>query len=124
MQFSLESSASNLIRAWETGRVRVGEEWINGHLIVTADTIVRDWSPIDPARPGLEDLEPALALAPEIIVIGTASAMPVPDVDLMAALAARAIGVEIMTVPAACRTYNVLVHEQRRVAAALCTSAA
>lgn len=123
MQITREASASNLIRAWESGRVRVGEEWINGHLIVTAETIVRDWRPDDPARPVLSDLEPALALEPEIIVIGTAAATPMPDVDLMAELAARAIGVEIMTMPAACRTYNVLVHERRRVAAALCTSA-
>jgi uncharacterized protein len=37
----------------------------------------------------------------------------------MGALAARRVGLEIMSTPAACRTYNVLVHERRRVAAAL-----
>ena len=48
--------------------------------------------------------------------------MVLPDVDLMAALAARAIGLEIMSTPAACRTFNVLVHERRRVVAALLNS--
>lgn len=124
MQISRESSASNVIRAWESGRVRVGEEWITGHLIVAADAIVRDWRPLDPARPVLADLRPALEFEPEIIVVGAAAVTPVPDVELMAELAERAIGVEIMTMPAACRTYNVLVHEHRRVVAALCTSAA
>jgi uncharacterized protein len=37
----------------------------------------------------------------------------------MAALATRRVGLEIMSTPAACRTFNVLVHERRRVAAAL-----
>ena len=37
----------------------------------------------------------------------------------LGALAARRVGLEIMSTPAACRTYNVLVHERRRVAAAL-----
>jgi uncharacterized protein len=57
---------------------------------------------------------------PEIIVLGLATLAPIPDIDLMAALADRSIGLEIMTTPAACRTYNVLVHEHRRVVAALC----
>jgi uncharacterized protein len=37
----------------------------------------------------------------------------------MAMLASRGVGLEIMSTPAACRTFNVLVHERRRVVAAL-----
>ena len=37
----------------------------------------------------------------------------------MAAVAARSVGLEIMNTPAACRTFNVLLQEQRRVVAAL-----
>ena len=120
LQITREASSRNLIRAWDAGRVRIGEEWINGHLIVAADTIVRDWVPADPARPSIADLTVALSLKPEIIVIGVGATTPVPDVDLMAELAERAIGTEIMSVPAACRTFNVLVHEERRVVIAIC----
>ena len=120
MQITLESSSRNTIRAWDTGRIRIGEEWINGHLIVAADTIVRDWSPADPLRPAIDDLADALALEPEIIVIGMSHASPMPDMELMESLAARSIGLEIMTMAAACRTFNVLVNEERRVVAALC----
>ena len=56
---------------------------------------------------------------PEIVLLGTGAEVLLPDLDLMAALAARAIGLEIMSTPAACRTFNVLVHERRRVVAAL-----
>lgn len=67
----------------------------------------------------LEDLAAALELEPEIILIGTGEDASLPDVELMSALAERGIGLEFMTTPAACRTYNVLVHEQRRVVVAL-----
>ena len=53
------------------------------------------------------------------MLLGTGGAMLLPDVDLMALLAKRGIGLEIMSTAAACRTFNVLVHEQRRVVAAL-----
>ncbi len=120
MLITRETTPRNVIRAWDDGRVRIGEEWINGHLIVAADRIVRDWLPADPARPSIGDLAPAFDFAPEIIVIGIGTAAPVPDVELMADLAERAVGLELMSIPAACRTYNVLVHEERRVVAALC----
>lgn len=119
MQITREQSASNLIRAWEPGRIRIGEAWFTGHLIVTAETIVSDWTPRDAARVTLEDLEPALALEPELVIVGAGGGAISPDVELMSALAAQSVGLETMQTPAACRTYNVLVHEGRRVAAAL-----
>jgi uncharacterized protein len=119
MQITREVSASNLIRAVETGRVRIGERWLTGSLIVTADTIVSDWDVADPSRPTVDDLAPALALGPELVVLGIGEEGHTPDVDLMAALAARSVGLESMQTRAACRTFNVLVHEGRRVALAL-----
>jgi uncharacterized protein len=119
VQLTRESSAANLIRAWEAGRVLIGERWLSGNFIVSAEKILDDWSAADPLALSLDDLALAIELQPEIILIGTGSVMVLPDVDLVAALAERAIGLEIMTTPAACRTYNVLVHEQRRVVAAL-----
>jgi len=119
MQITRESSASHLIRAWEQGRVKIGEQWIDSNLIVTASTIVADWTPLDPGRITVDDLAPALELNPELIIVGAGINAQSPDVDLMAALAERAIGLEYMQTPAACRTYNVLVHEGRRVVAAL-----
>jgi uncharacterized protein len=119
LQFTKETSTANLIRAWESGRVLIGGRWISGNLIVSADRIVDDWPAARPDALDIVDLAAAIDLAPEIILVGTGETTILPDVDLMAALAARAIGLEIMTTPAACRTYNVLVHERRRVVAAL-----
>jgi uncharacterized protein len=122
MQITLEQSANNLIRAWEPGRIRIGEHWLTGNLIVTADTIVSDWLPANGSRIGIDDLGPALAIKPELVVVGAGTEALTPDIDLMAELAALGIGLEYMQTPAACRTYNVLVHEGRRVAAALLQS--
>ena len=119
MQITREESSNNLIRAVEPGRILIGEQWLTGNLIVTADTIVSDWRPVDPGRVTVNDLAPALELAPELIIVGTSTDANPPDVDLMAEFAALAVGLECMQTRAACRTYNLLVHEGRRVAAAL-----
>ncbi|HET7924274.1 MAG TPA: MTH938/NDUFAF3 family protein [Rhodanobacteraceae bacterium] len=119
MQLTRDSSAINFIRAWEPGRVRIAERWIAGNVIVGADRILEAWTAVEPHVLTLEHLEPALALDPTIIVLGTGTERLLPDVELMAAVAARSVGLEIMSTPAACRTFNVLLGEQRRVVAAL-----
>jgi len=81
--------------------------------------MVRDWTTTDPEQLQISDLEPAMTLEPQIILLGTGMSLTLPEVDLMAAAAQRGIGLEIMDTPAACRTYNVLIHERRAVVAAL-----
>jgi uncharacterized protein len=119
MQITREQSTSNLIRAFEPGRIRVGERWITGNLIVSAEAIVSDWRLQVPGRITVGDLAPALELKPELIIVGAGFAGTSPDMELIEALAAQAIGVEYMQTDSACRTFNVLIHEGRQVAAAL-----
>jgi len=119
LQLTRETSALNVIRAWDRGRVLIGDRWVSGNLIVSAEHVIAEWPARDPDTLRLADLTAALELEPEIILIGTGALAALPDLTLMDALAARGIGLEFMTTPAACRTYNVLVQEQRRVVAAL-----
>jgi uncharacterized protein len=119
MLLTRDGSAVNLIRSWEPGRVRVADRWIAGNVLVGNDAIVEGWTTNAAARLTIADLEPALALQPTIIVLGTGTERLLPDVELMAQVAARSVGLEIMNTPAACRTFNVLLQEQRRVVAAL-----
>jgi uncharacterized protein len=123
VQLTRETSLQNLIRAWERGRVLVGDRWIGGNLIVSAERVITDWAAEDPRTLDVDALAAALELEPEIILIGTGEAASLPNLELMSSLAARGIGLEFMTTPAACRTYNVLVHEQRRVVVALFNTA-
>lgn len=119
MQLTLDSGAVNFIRAWEPGRVRIGDRWIAGNVIVGSEQLIEAWAVAEPLRVTIEELAPALALEPVIIVLGTGAQQSLPDVELMAALAERSVGIEIMSTPAACRTFNVLLQEGRRVVAAL-----
>jgi uncharacterized protein len=119
LQLTREIPAAHVIRAWEAGRIRIGDRWIEGNVIVSADRIIPDW-PVHAANElAAPDFAAAIELAPEIILLGTGAGVLLPDVDLMGALATQAIGLEIMSTPAACRTFNVLVQERRRVVAAL-----
>jgi uncharacterized protein len=119
MQLSRDAAAVNVIRAWEPGRVRVADRWLTGNVIVSSEQLIEGWTTIDPQHLTIAELAPALALEPTIIVLGTGTDNLLPDVELMAAAAALSIGLEIMNTPAACRTFNVLLQEHRRVVAAL-----
>jgi uncharacterized protein len=119
MELARETPQANVIREWEHGRLRIGENWFEGNLIISVDRIITDW-PVDaPEQVDFASLQPAIDFAPEIILLGTGLKRLLPDVDLMASLAAEGIGLETMDTPAACRTFNVLLHEQRRVVAVL-----
>lgn len=94
------------------GFFRVGGQVLQGAVIVTADR-ARVWS-------GLEDGAALLALAGDIdvIFVGMGAEIAFLPADLRTRLETAGIGVEVMSSPSACRTYNVLVSEGRRVALA------
>jgi uncharacterized protein len=119
VHFARESLQANVIRAVEGGRVRIGEQWFSGPLIVSAEKIVTDWQPGGREELTLTQLEPVLALEPEILLIGSGPGPVLPNVELIGALAKLGVGLEMMTTDAACRTFNVLVNEYRRVVVAL-----
>ncbi|GGM11584.1 Mth938-like domain-containing protein [Pseudooceanicola nanhaiensis] len=101
------------IDGYGPGFFRVGGEVHAGPLLVTADS-VESWG-------GFEDVATLTALARQVDVLflGTgAEIAPVPAA-LRATLEEAGIGVEPMASPSACRTFNVLLSEGRRVAAAL-----
>jgi uncharacterized protein len=64
-------------------------------------------------------LRVAIELAPEVIVLGTGPNQQFPSPGLIAEVLRMGIGMEVMDTRAACRTYNILASEYRRVVAAL-----
>jgi uncharacterized protein len=109
----------NLVTAYSATEVRIAEKVVNRSCIVTADRLLTDFRPQTLAELTLADLEPVFALDPEIVVIGTGPRQHFPDTSLMGAVLSRGIGCEAMDTGAACRTFNVLVSEDRRAAAVL-----
>jgi uncharacterized protein len=120
VKFTLEPGGpANLIRGYSDAEVHIGAHRLRGSCIVTADTLITQWEPASFAELRAAHLEPILALDPEVVVLGTGPRQQFAPAEIRALLAARGIGLEAMQLGAACRTFNVLVQEQRRVAAGL-----
>ncbi len=87
-------------------------------LVVLADQVL-DWQVKSFDALTTQDFSILQGLGVEIVLLGTGARQRFPHPRLTAALARAGIGVEVMDVQAACRTYNILVAEERKVAAAL-----
>lgn len=95
----------------------VNERTLRASFIVTPAVLVEDWPVRDAATLAVRDLEPLLALDPELLVIGTGARQAFPPPETLAACLGRGVGLEAMTNAAAARTFNVLAGEGRRVVA-------
>lgn len=87
-------------------------------LIVLPDEVVTGWAR-DLNQLTAEHFDALALRAPEIVLLGSGKKLRFPSPALYAGLIKANIGVEVMDTPAACRTYNILAAEGRRVAAAL-----
>jgi uncharacterized protein len=119
MQFTQQRpDGAQLIRRYGADFIVVGERELRDSCIVSA-TRIEAWTPrsVDELTP--ESLQPLFALQPEVVVLSTGVTQKFPRAALRAEFATRKIGLEVMEIGAACRTYNVLVAEERRVLAAV-----
>ncbi|MCJ7557563.1 MAG: MTH938/NDUFAF3 family protein [Gammaproteobacteria bacterium] len=120
MQFTRESRQDiNLIRSHEPGVVRIGAKVYTSSLILSPTQIMPDWATASSEFLTLELLEAALAMEPIILLLGTGIRQVFPHAELMGQVLQRGIGLEVMDTAAACRTYNILASENRKVVAAL-----
>lgn len=88
-------------------------------LIVLPDHLIEDWPITSVSQLEVQHFENLAPYTPEIIILGTGVTHKFPDQSLLSQLIKMGIGVEIMDTKACCRTYNILVEEGRRVAAAV-----
>ncbi len=89
------------------------------NIVLLPDTIVKGWAPAGFDALVELDFARLLDYKPEIVLLGTGAIQRFPHPRLTAALSSAHVGVEVMDTGAACRTFNILVAEERRVAAAL-----
>jgi uncharacterized protein len=109
-----------VIERYGNGGFRVTGESYRGSILVLPDR-AEAWPLTTIDQLDLASLEPVLAAEPpvEVLLIGCGRAMAFIDPELRAAARARGVALEPMDTGAACRTYNVLMAEDRRVAAVL-----
>jgi uncharacterized protein len=104
------------IERYGAGGFRISGIVYSGPVLVFPDSTIA-W---EPASVSLEGLQPVIAHGEiELVLIGLGRRGAPAAPALRAALKAHGIGVEAMDTGAACRTYNLLLAEDRLVAAAL-----
>jgi uncharacterized protein len=120
VKFTLEPpSHANLIRGYSETELRIGQQRLTRSCIVTAARLITDWEPATFADLTPAHLETIFALEPELVLLGTGPTQRFATAEVRAAFTQRHVGLEVMQLGAACRTFNVLLQEERRVAAAL-----
>jgi uncharacterized protein len=111
--------SSNTFNAYGDGWVEVNAVRFERSVVVVPDRPVLDWPVADFGTLTADSFRFVLDQDPELVVFGSGDRLRFPHPRLLAPLIDRGIGVETMDVFAACRTYNILMAEGRRVAAAL-----
>jgi len=99
--------------------VTIVDRVVTRSFLLAPDRLVEDWPVADAARFDDAAIEAIVALEPEVVLLGTGPRQVFPPASARAALLRRGIGVEVMDNAAACRTYNLLAGEGRRVVAAI-----
>ncbi len=120
MHFAQDDCSSDmLIRGYGDGIITIGNQQFKRSLILTRDSLVDDWRPQHVAELIHDDFARILDMRPQVLVLGTGNTLKFPSPALTARLLQTGVGVEVMDTAAACRTYNILLSEQRNVVAAL-----
>ena len=122
MELIQDRGTGNYIDSYQAGYLEVNKTCYENSLIIAPHSLVELWAPRS-----LNDLTPAdlanlLELKPKILILGTGKTFEFPSSDLLAPFYAAQIGIEVMDTAAACRTYNILMSEEREVVVALLLS--
>jgi len=118
MKLHLEKTSLNNIQRYDNQCVVIREQIYQQSLIVMPDYI-SEWDVNGFDNLQLEHFKRLRALQPELVVLGTGLQQQFPNPELYAPLIEAHIGMEVMDRLAACRTYNILVAEGRKVLGAL-----
>ena len=110
--------AAHIVTAYGDDYVMVDGERHAKSVLVTAES-VSDWPPQRFDELAAEHFTGLASLGVDIVLLGTGKRQRFPHPSLTAALAGARVGLEVMDTKAACRTYNILVAEERKVALAL-----
>lgn len=113
----------NLCSAYGEGYVEINKIRHTRNVILLPDRLIPDWTSASFATLTEADFVQLATLAKEaelqVLLLGTGPKLRFPSPALMRPLIEANIGLEVMDIAAACRTYNILASEDRSVAAAL-----
>jgi len=109
----------NTFTAYGEGYVSVNGVRHDHNLAVLPNRLIPEWTQASFDSLTLADFELLAGLGAEIILLGTGNQLRFPRQELLQPLVRAQKGLEVMDVPAACRTYNILISEGRKVVVGL-----
>jgi uncharacterized protein len=119
MKFHLSTAEGNMFTGHGADYVRLGVVEYRDNVLVTPERVATGWTAGGFDTLTEADFAALAELKPEVVLLGTGASLRFPHPRLTRALTDAGIGVEVMDTPAACRTFNILAAEGRRVAAAV-----
>ena len=133
MKISLEAGNGYLIHSYEPGKVEILQSIIRADLqasssarttytdslLISQDVLIPNWQVVHDDTLSSEHIKAIIETEPEVVLIGTGKKIELCHFKVVPEFHKLNIGVEIMDTGAACRTYNVLASEGRKVTAAL-----
>ena len=114
-----EINLKNCVSSYSLGNITVNATTFYDSFILFPDQIISNWSINTVSQLAIRDLDVILQYRPEIILLGSGTRSVFPEISIIADIQAQNIGIEVMDTMAACRCYNILLSEGRRVTAAL-----
>jgi len=120
MKFSEDYAiGTNVIRSFTDSSIDVNNKTYNRSLIISSHLLIDDWVISNINDMKAEHWQELIQHNPEVIIIGTGASLVFPHPSSYAPAIDKGIGVEFMDSQAACRTYNVLVSEDRSILAGI-----
>jgi uncharacterized protein len=112
-------SGRHLINAYGEGYIRINQREYRQNILLTPEQIIEGWCDCQPQLLSTDYFSLLLDQDIELILLGTGPTLIFPPASLMQHFLCQQVGFEVMDSGAACRTYNVLLAEERHVAAAI-----
>jgi uncharacterized protein len=119
MKFQPDAIAGPTITGYGPGWVEVNGEKYTGNLVISIKSGSTPWECTSFDDLQAHHFEQLIAFEPELVIFGSGARIRFPKPQWLEALYARRIGLETMDTQAACRTFNFLAGEGRKVVAAL-----
>jgi uncharacterized protein len=107
------------ISAYNPGEIIVNETAYRESLILSPQSILCPWQVLSIDELDETSLQPVLQMNPYVVLLGTGEQQIFPDARIFGFFGERGIGLEVMNNGALCRTFNILVAEDREVVAAI-----
>ena len=121
MKLQPDKSSAPLVRAYSQEWLQIDDQRFESSVVVSSLTghSPRPWTPLTFEQLQAGHLQELVSSGAELVILGTGPRQKFPPAAWLAPFATQRVGLETMDTAAACRTYNILASEGRKVLAAL-----